>query len=329
MPRIVFWNIARAGGAVTEANDSLVQDLDGLATLDPELIVLCECNKGLRGSLAPKNGGGARLPHGYQMIRNYDKTDASYHDPNTLRYAVIAQNALGCAVKMVHSTDVNTVRNDMADFARRQQEEKDELNKRIRRNETLAKSPTVKIQKAALGRLVKLRADLGVVERRHGPNINWYRPMLHITFNGHCVGVLHAISKTANVYLQMQQIRYLYNQCVTLGIAAPEVLFGDMNMNMGETAKRNGVVGSLAHHGTLNTYAPAYTAQPTHRKGGTLDWALADGNLGVTVRLARSAIEQARGRSTKKRKIDDDLDDYLPSYDNAKASDHDPILIAW
>ena len=314
---------------MTEANDWLVQDLDGLATLNPDLIVLCECNKGLRSSLDPKGGGQSRLSHGYAMVRNYDKTDASYHDANTLRYAVIESNGLGTVVKMVHSTDVDEVVNSMDEFALNQLEEKGRINQRIARNTMLSKSPTPKIKQKASGRLMELKAKLKVVERRLGPNLNWYRPMLHIAFNGHCVGALHAVSKTANVYLQMKQIRHLYDQCATLNIALPEVLFGDMNMNMGEQAKKNGVVGSLANHGTLNTYAPVHPNQPTHRRGGTLDWALANGNLNATVGLARSAIEQARGPSTKRRKLDDELDEYQPTFDNSKASDHDPIVIEW
>lgn len=102
MPKIIFWNVQRAGSpkdVKSEAWDNLVENLIGLSAFKPEMIVLCEGLKGLQKSLRL-----AKIP-GYDVVKPL-KDLGGYKDDNTLRYVVFKRSAdVGCKPYLVDTGD--------------------------------------------------------------------------------------------------------------------------------------------------------------------------------------------------------------------------------
>lgn len=97
MPRVIFWNVARAGGKEGPlATDMLCEDLAGLAdTHNPDLIILCECIRGF-------SNHSRACPAGYSLVK--PSNPRLYAKPSMLRYALLRRNDLQCQSRLLKTT---------------------------------------------------------------------------------------------------------------------------------------------------------------------------------------------------------------------------------
>lgn len=182
------------------------------------------------------------------------------------------------------------------------------------------------------------------------------RPALVVTWPGECVMALHAPSVTQSTTPQTDQMvrsqdtwhasaRYPNGQPAM----APQVIFGDLNMNVALQKKRAAITGKL-HNTSLAGYQIVKPDRATHRNANTgvydttLDWALCAPGVVAT---ATAIIPDDKGNdkkrprsgptgSNKRQKIDHnaysdggDDDDFVPAFENTRSPDHRPILVEW
>lgn len=89
--KIVFWNTARGSSMISERLDLVMENCIALAHGRPELIVLCEGQKGTRKQIRNKGG----LP-GYSLVKPGKLFGGGYGGDTTLRYVIFARDNVPC-----------------------------------------------------------------------------------------------------------------------------------------------------------------------------------------------------------------------------------------
>ncbi|MGZ8710353.1 MAG: hypothetical protein ACXW28_09020, partial [Thermoanaerobaculia bacterium] len=88
--KIVFWNTARGSSMISERLDLIMENCIALAHGRPELIVLCEGQKGTRKQIRLKGG-----LTGYTLVKP-GKLFGGYGGNTTLRYVIFARDNVSC-----------------------------------------------------------------------------------------------------------------------------------------------------------------------------------------------------------------------------------------
>jgi|GEM_PF-2273492 len=98
MPKIIFWNIQRAGGDIlSEVTDDLRDDLEALGSNhNPDIIILCEGVGDLQDNMVGNNC----IPTSYS-IEMVDSTYGDYTRTTTLRYIVMRRNNIQCSCYLI------------------------------------------------------------------------------------------------------------------------------------------------------------------------------------------------------------------------------------
>jgi hypothetical protein len=300
MAKIVFWNIQRGGGNSTSPTTAdLADDLQALAFLQPDIIILCE---GVGDLLLNSQN---YLPNGYAMA-NIDVQFGGYKALTTLQYVAMYRNGVQCSFHLIDTTTSS--------------------------------------------------------------GTNFGRPALLICYKKRNLIALHAQSVTSTTRVQSEQMVKTYDKVMKLiddqffmNLSAPCMIFGDLNIDGGNTHKVGNMRGRLM--GTsLNGFSVCAPDNCTHRNAKTglydktLDWGLTEVGFAPHVETVgkttykRSKQHGKSKRNVKKKKTmdysgygkedwvepesNDDSDEssndeWQMKYENVKSSDHKPIMFTW
>lgn len=155
------------------------------------------------------------------------------------------------------------------------------------------------------------------------------RPGLHMqwTDSGNTVQVaaaIHAPSVSASVAPQTRAIRKVLKHSSTHG--CPKVIFGDLNIDLGDQKKVQRALGTLNAAG-FHGYVAACPPKPTHDGGRSLDGAFYLSSLPQAVTV--DVCEPARAAKVPRYTTAADDEEWAPDIENSKGSDHRPIVVRW
>jgi hypothetical protein len=297
MPKVIFWNIARSQGQQgTLSWDSLTANLLGLAAgLKPDLIVLCEANKGLRAQLRAwglpnYEVVGRTIPSGNKPpdAVGIGKTHGHYAKPGSfpnptqlppvisptmLRYVLLREQSVNLQAEYIYSYDLANPPN------------------KVKANKAFAWRPAL---------WVKLTATNDVLVAIHARS---------------------GAASNTQIHQNMEQLEYVYDYCVGVGLDPPQVFLGDLNVDVSRPIRLAAAQGYFAgrQDPTLRTYVVKRTGKMTHSDTSELDWVVADPSLVMAVDLAEDVMPTDQS----------DDDEYLPDVNESEKSDHKAIVIEW
>jgi hypothetical protein len=146
------------------------------------------------------------------------------------------------------------------------------------------------------------------------------RPAVLLLVQGTYIMVMHAPSVSSTSGPQADVMTQAYDLAANL-VAAPEAIFGDLNVDLKSRARVRSLKRHLTGH-ALRTWRREGTGEYTHKSKSELDWALCAPTFAGWVEV----VNLSRKR---RRKINDD-DDWRGEDEIAnKSSDHLPILLRW